>query len=46
MVLLVQTRKYMAEGLKCFASSFTRENTENITNSNVKFKGDSDETLH
>ena len=28
-----------------FASSFTRENTENISSSNFKFKGDSEEKL-
>ena len=38
--------KFMAEELNAFfASSFTRENTENITSSNVKFKGDSEEKL-
>ena len=36
----------MAEELSTFfASSFTRENTKNITSSNVKFKGDSKEKL-
>ena len=36
--------KLMAEELGAFfASSLTRENTEDITNSNVKFKGDSEE---
>ena len=36
----------MAEELNAFfASSFTRENTENITSSSVKFKGDSEEKL-
>ena len=36
----------MAEKLNAFfASSFTRENAENITNSNVMFKGDSEEKL-
>ena len=36
----------MAEELNAFfASSFTRENTENITNSKAKFKGDSEEKL-
>ena len=35
--------KFMAEELNAFfASSFTRENTENISSSNVKFKGDSE----
>ena len=38
--------KFMAEELNAFfASSFTRENTENISSSNVKFKGDSEEKL-
>ena len=38
--------KFMAEELNAFcASSFTRENTENILSSNVKFKGDSEEKL-
>ena len=36
--------KFMAEELNAFfASSFTLENTENISSSNVKFKGDSEE---
>ena len=36
----------MAEELNAFfASSFTRENTENNTSSNVKFKRDSEEKL-
>ena len=36
----------MAEELNAFfASSFTRENTENITSLNVKCKGDSEENL-
>ena len=38
--------KFTAEELNAFfALSFTRENTDNITSSNVKFKGDSKETL-
>ena len=38
--------KFMAEELNSFfASSFTRENTENIISSKVKFKGDSEEKL-
>ena len=36
----------MAEELSAFfASSLTRENTEDITSSNVKFKGDSEEKI-
>ena len=38
--------KFVAEELNAFfASSFTRKKTENITSSNVKFKGDSEEKL-
>ena len=38
--------KFMAEELNdFFASSFTRENTQNIINSNIQFQGNSEEKL-